>query len=107
MAFESGLIGGIVSQVRGQAGSMPLLQYALTELFDLRAGSTLTLGSYRRIGGISGALSGRAEALYRRLDDSAKTAARQVFLRLVTLGEPGSEERRVGKECRSRWSRYH
>ena len=21
--------------------------------------------------------------------------------------EPGSEERRVGKECRSRWSPYH
>ena len=94
IAFESGLIGAIVSDVRAQAGSMPLLQYALTELFDLRAGSTLTLDSYRRIGGISGALSGRAEALYRRLDDSAKTAARQVFLRLVTLGEPGSADSR-------------
>ena len=23
------------------------------------------------------------------------------------LGEPRSEERRVGKECRSRWSPYH
>src|SRR2546426_7384030 len=26
---------------------------------------------------------------------------------LTTLGKPRSEERRVGKECRSRWSPYH
>ena len=25
----------------------------------------------------------------------------------VSTGEPRSEERRVGKECRSRWSPYH
>src|SRR3712207_8400562 len=35
---------------------------------------------------------------------------RECSLQLVTVvGEPGvrSEERRVGKECRSRWSPYH
>ena len=26
---------------------------------------------------------------------------------LITLGSTRSEERRVGKECRSRWSPYH
>ena len=26
---------------------------------------------------------------------------------LVSADDPGSEERRVGKECRSRWSPYH
>ena len=36
-----------------------------------------------------------------------------VFLRPLPFGDPGqlvkirSEERRVGKECRSRWSPYH
>ena len=28
-------------------------------------------------------------------------------VRYVDLGSPRSEERRVGKECRSRWSPYH
>ena len=28
-------------------------------------------------------------------------------LGLITLSDPRSEERRVGKECRSRWSPYH
>src|SRR2546430_8662275 len=27
--------------------------------------------------------------------------------RFVTISKPRSEERRVGKECRSRWSPYH
>ena len=26
---------------------------------------------------------------------------------VITFGSPRSEERRVGKECRSRWSPYH
>ena len=26
---------------------------------------------------------------------------------MTNIGLPGSEERRVGKECRSRWSPYH
>ena len=25
----------------------------------------------------------------------------------IPMGQPRSEERRVGKECRSRWSPYH
>ena len=32
-----------------------------------------------------------------------------MILDILTSGDPGgrSEERRVGKECRSRWSPYH
>ena len=31
----------------------------------------------------------------------------QEYSLLPTIGIPRSEERRVGKECRSRWSPYH
>src|SRR3712207_7693608 len=34
-------------------------------------------------------------------------AAGARLLRVDLLAEPRSEERRVGKECRSRWSPYH
>ena len=30
-----------------------------------------------------------------------------IFKKLFTENEDRSEERRVGKECRSRWSPYH
>ena len=36
--------------------------------------------------------------------DKEKFIGRQTYL---TDGERRSEERRVGKECRSRWSPYH
>ena len=34
-------------------------------------------------------------------------AASQLILIGEFYGDPRSEERRVGKECRSRWSPYH
>ena len=37
----------------------------------------------------------------------AALAAGAAWLGVATLGEGRSEERRVGKECRSRWSPYH
>ena len=94
VTFESGLIGAIVSDVVDEPGSLPLLQYALAELFDQRTESTLSLAVYRRMGGISGALSRTAEEMYRHLDEAAKKAARQVFLRLVSLGDGGSQDSR-------------
>ena len=43
----------------------------------------------------------------RKINDyeSARDMAQDVFLRLMEYKR--SEERRVGKECRSRWSPYH
>jgi WD40 repeat protein len=90
---EAGLVARIVADVADQPGALPLVQYALTELFDRRADATLTLAAYDDIGGVSGALTRRAEELYAALPDPARQAARQLFLRLVTLGE-GSEDTR-------------
>jgi WD40 repeat protein/class 3 adenylate cyclase len=92
--FEPGLLSELVTDVADEPGSLPLLQYALTELYERREGSTLTGDAYRAIGGISGALAGRAEEIYAGLGESAQEAARQLFLRLVTLGEGAEDTRR-------------
>jgi WD40 repeat protein/serine/threonine protein kinase len=94
VSFEPGLIAAIMNDVADQPGSLPLLQYALTELFEERVQSTLKLEVHRRMGGISGALSRKAEDLYERLDPTTKEAARQVFIRLVSLGDVGSNDSR-------------
>lgn len=92
--LEAGLVAAIVADVSDQPGMLPLLQYALTELFEQRQGRQLTLAAYRAIGGVSGALSRRADELYIGLTEPAQQAVRQLFLRLVTVGEGMSDARR-------------
>jgi len=92
--FEPGLLSELVADVGSEPGALPLLQYALTELYERREGSTLTADAYRTIGGISGALAGRAEEIFGGLGESAQDAARQLFLRLVTPGEGAEDTRR-------------
>src|SRR5262249_4841349 len=92
--FEPGLVSRIVSDVRDEPGALPLLQFALTELFASRASDVLTLEGYRATGGVIAALGRRAEELYESLGRAGQDAARQVFLRLVGVDATGQVTRR-------------
>ena len=92
--LEEGLIETITEDVREQPGALPLLQYALTELFERREGALLTSAAYQDIGGTLGALAKRAEEVYRRFNEAGQNMVRQMFLRLVTLGEGQEDTRR-------------
>jgi WD40 repeat protein/DNA-binding SARP family transcriptional activator/energy-coupling factor transporter ATP-binding protein EcfA2 len=94
VSLEQGLLAEIVADVLDEPGALPLLQYALTELFEQRDATTLTRSSYRTIGGVSGALAARADELYAGLPKSGRTAARQFFLQLVAVGDAGADTRR-------------
>jgi len=94
MAFEPGLVGKIVANVSDQPGALPLLQYALTELFENRNGSSMTKDAYQAMGGALGALGKRAEELYQDLDGAGRAATRQLFLRLVNLGNGPEDDTR-------------
>jgi WD40 repeat protein len=91
---EAELIPAIVRDVGEQPGALPLLEYALTELFKRREGKLLTLGAYRASGGMLGALPCRADDIYAGLSEQEQEAARQLFLRLVTPGEGVEDTRR-------------
>ncbi len=92
--LEPGLVTRIVDDVRDEPGGLPLLQYALTEMFAQREHNTLTLAGYERSGGVLGALGKRAEEIYCGLTDDGKEAARHLFLRLVTVDELADDTRR-------------
>jgi WD40 repeat protein/serine/threonine protein kinase len=92
--FEPGLVASIVSEVNYQPGALPLLQYALTELFEQRQGRLLTQEAYHAIGKTIGALAKRADEIYTSLDTVGREAVCQMFLRLVTLGEGTEDTRR-------------
>lgn len=92
--FEPGLVSRIIADVRDQPGGLPLLQYALTELFAARTTDLLTAHSYEATGGVVGALGSRADELWEQLGERGRTAARHVFLRLVTVDAGGQDTRR-------------
>ena len=94
VTLEPMLTQSVIDEVLGQPGTLPLLQYTLTELFDRRSGRLLTLKAYHEIGGVTGSLARRANELYEDLDADGQHAVRQLFLRLVTLGEGTEDTRR-------------
>jgi len=96
--LEPGLVGQIVFDVEDQPGGLPLLQYALTELFSRRQGDALTLTGYAETGGVLGALGRRAEEIFRELTEAGKDAARQLFLRLVTVDDTATDTRRRARQ---------
>jgi WD40 repeat protein/DNA-binding SARP family transcriptional activator/class 3 adenylate cyclase len=91
---EPGLIAEMIAEVAHQPGALPLLQYALTELFERRDDDRLTLRDHQAIGGVAGALSARADRILEATDPDGRRAIKQVFLRLVTLGEGTQDTRR-------------
>ncbi len=92
--LESGLLSRIVTDVADQPAALPILQYALTQLFDQRASGMLTVSAYDRLGGVSGALAQRAEQLLEESGPQDAAAARRLFGRLITLGEGVEDTRR-------------
>jgi DNA-binding SARP family transcriptional activator/WD40 repeat protein/energy-coupling factor transporter ATP-binding protein EcfA2 len=98
LELEPGLVGRIIADVEGQPGALPLLQYALTEMFSHRERSTLTIAGYEATGGVAGALGRRAEELYDGLTPAGKQATREVFLRLVSVDELGAVTRRRARQ---------
>ncbi|MEM9565319.1 MAG: BTAD domain-containing putative transcriptional regulator [Actinomycetota bacterium] len=94
MTLEPALLVHLLADVAGETGGLPLFQYALTELFERRAGRTLTLTEFRAMGGVSGALARRAEDLFLGLDEPQRRAAKQILLRMVTITDRDTWSRR-------------
>jgi WD40 repeat protein len=90
LEFDEGLVSELVFAVRDEAGALPLMQFALDQLFQRREGRRLTWTAYNNIGGVRGALAKHAEDTYSRLpSDDHRRLARALFLRLI---EPGATE---------------
>jgi WD40 repeat protein len=94
VGLEPELVAAILRDVGEQPGTLPLMEYALTELFDRRSGRSMSLASYQKSGGVMGALARRADAIYQSFGPPEQEATRQLFLRLVTLGEGMEDTRR-------------
>lgn len=92
--FEKDLVERILDDVGEEPGNLPLLEFALTELWVRRQGVLLTHKAYRAIGGINGAIVQRAESVFGNLKESEQELARRIFVQLVRPGEGTEDTRR-------------
>jgi WD40 repeat protein len=81
--YQDGLVSIIAADAGGGRG-LPLLEFALTQLWPHQLGRQITLAAYQGIGGVTGALSGYAEQAYQQLRDQfPEQRIRRVMLALV------------------------
>jgi len=83
VCYEDGLVRLIADDAGGGRG-LPLLEFALTQLWPHQRGRQITLAAYQSIGRVTGALSGYAEQAYQDLRARfPQERIRRVLLALV------------------------
>jgi tetratricopeptide (TPR) repeat protein len=91
---EPGLVQRLVVDAGAEPGTLPLLQFALAQLWERQTGGLLTHAAYDEIGRLSGAIANRAEAVFRGLSSTQQEAARGILTSLVHLAEDGDAHTR-------------
>ena len=94
LTVEPGLVEVLLQDLDRSAGDLPLLQFTLQKLWELRDNGKLTLKAYQKLGGVKGALERQAQTVYDNLDAESKNCARWIFLNLTQLGEGTEDTRR-------------
>lgn len=95
VTLEEGLTDRMIEAVSLSEGNLPLLEFALQELWEKRQGIQLTHAAYDEIGGLEAAVARHAEQAYGKLTELEKERSRQIFLQLVRPGEETVDTRRV------------
>lgn len=93
--FEAGLVARILEDVKAEPGNLPLLEFALTELWKKRKGKTLTHAAYDATGEVEGALARYADEQFSRLSESEQAQVRSIFVQLVQPGAGTLDTRRI------------
>jgi WD40 repeat protein/DNA-binding SARP family transcriptional activator len=95
LQVERPLVEALVADIVGEPGGLPLLSATLLELWRVRHGNLLQLESYRRSGGVHGAVARLAEDAYRRLSEEDQALTRTIMLRLAAGREAAVVRRRL------------
>jgi hypothetical protein len=93
LSFESGLVDRILEEVGHEPDTLPLLEFALAELWETRVAGQMLHSRYEAIGGGS-AIAERAERAFASLTASQQEAARRILVQLVIPGEGAEDSRR-------------
>jgi WD40 repeat protein/energy-coupling factor transporter ATP-binding protein EcfA2 len=99
LPIEDELIARIINDMKGEPGALPLMQFALKDLFDSQQAKggiiALTLEDYLRHGGIQKSLEHHADDSFARLSENEQQLARSIFSGLIEIGRGTQDTRRT------------
>ncbi|NJM73324.1 MAG: hypothetical protein HC862_26150 [Scytonema sp. RU_4_4] len=95
VTFQAGLVDRILDDVEDEPGNLPLLEFALTLLWERRTSKQLTHAAYEAIGEVQGALAKHADQNYGKLSPTEREQVRRIFIQLVRPGEGAEDTRRL------------
>jgi WD40 repeat protein/DNA-binding SARP family transcriptional activator len=93
--FEPGLVERILIDVAEEPGNLPLLEFALTVLWEKQQARMLTHADYEAIGRVEGALTRHADQVYAELTPVDQELMHRIFIQLVRPGQRTEDTRRV------------
>jgi hypothetical protein len=96
--IEEGLSERLLEAVGEEPGNLPLLEFALTQLWSRRRYRMLTHAAYEEIGGVKQALAVHAEEAFRKLDPQEEQRVRRIFTQLVQPSQATEDTRRIATE---------
>ena len=99
VTFETGLVERILDDLDNELGNLPLLEFALTQLWEQRTGKQLTHAAYEKIGEVQGALARHADRNYHKLSLTEQEQVRGIFIQLVRPGEGTKDTRRLATKA--------
>jgi len=94
ISFEPGLVTRILNDLGDEPGLLPMMEFALTLLWEKVEAFQLSHLAYEQIGGIRGALSRYADEVYDTLQEDEQERIRKVLLHLVQPGIGTEDTRR-------------
>ncbi|KAB8335310.1 CHAT domain-containing protein [Scytonema tolypothrichoides VB-61278] len=93
--LEEGLTNLLINDALGYPGRLPLLEFALTQMWSRQLCGWLTHAAYNEIGGVEQALANHAEAVYAQLTHNQRLLVQRVFIQLVQPGTGVDFNRRL------------
>ncbi|MCI5183981.1 MAG: hypothetical protein D3921_15930, partial [Candidatus Electrothrix sp. AW1] len=93
--FADGLVDLIIRDVGQEPGSLPLLEFCLTQLWERQEFREINHDAYKAIGGVQQALANHADAVYGEFAEKEREQLRHIFLKLVRPGQGTEDTRQV------------
>lgn len=93
--LDPGLIDPLIHATLGHPGRLPLLEFALTQLWSKQQKGRLTHAAYTEIGGVEQALANHAEAVYAQLTPEQRRMTQRIMIQLVRPGTLTDFSRRL------------